>query len=51
MMDVGLCLILSFAAAYIAIVAMLRLLERVSFTPFVIYRVVLGLVLFAIVYG
>ena len=50
MMDVGLCLILSFAAAYIAIVAMLRLLERVSFTPFVIYRVLLGLVLFGFVY-
>ena len=35
----------------IAIAAMMSWLRRASFTPFVIYRVILGLVLLAWVYG
>ncbi|MEM9234757.1 MAG: undecaprenyl-diphosphate phosphatase, partial [Pseudomonadota bacterium] len=38
----------SFVAAYIAIVVFLRFAQRISFTPFVIYRIALGLVLLAI---
>lgn len=49
--DVLLALILSFAAAYLAIALMIRLLDKMSFTPFVIYRVVLGLFLFWLVYA
>ncbi|MEL6978142.1 MAG: undecaprenyl-diphosphate phosphatase [Pseudomonadota bacterium] len=33
---------LSFVSAYIALVVMMKLLERVSFTPYVIYRLALG---------
>lgn len=42
---------LAFLAALAALAFMMRLLRRVSFTPYVIYRVVLGLVLLAIAYG
>ena len=42
---------LAFAAAYAALAAMMRLLRTVSFTPYVIYRIVLGVVLLAIAYG
>lgn len=41
---------LAFAAAYAALAVMMRLLRTVSFTPYVIYRMVLGVVLLAIVY-
>jgi len=40
----------SFIAAYLALALMMRLLSRVSFTPYVIYRIILGVVLLAIVY-
>jgi undecaprenyl-diphosphatase len=43
--------VLAFAAAYAALGLMMRLLRSVSYTPYVIYRVVLGLVLLAIAYS
>ena len=43
--------VIAFVAALGALHFMMRLIERVSFTPFVIYRVVLGLVLLAWSYG
>jgi undecaprenyl-diphosphatase len=42
---------LAFVSALIAIVAMMRWLRHASFTPFVVYRVVLGVVLLALAYG
>ncbi|WP_224816686.1 undecaprenyl-diphosphate phosphatase [Hasllibacter sp. MH4015] len=42
---------LSFVAALAALVLMFRLLKSVSFTPYVIYRVVLGIILLWIAYG
>ena len=38
---------LSFVTAYLTIAAFMRLTQRVSFTPFVIYRVLLGVALLA----
>ena len=40
--------LLSFAAAYLAIGVFLRLTRSVSYTPFVLYRIALGIVLLAI---
>ncbi len=40
--------VFAFAAAYAALAVMMRLLRRVSFTPYVIYRIVLGVVLLTI---
>jgi undecaprenyl-diphosphatase len=42
---------LSFAAALIAIAGLLKWLEQSSMTPFVIYRVLLGIVLLVFVYA
>jgi len=42
---------LAFAAALGALTLMMRLLNAVSFTPYVIYRVVLGVVLLALAYS
>lgn len=42
---------LAFVSALIAIVLMMRWLRRASFTPFVIYRLVLGFALLAIAYA
>lgn len=41
---------LSFIAALFALTLMMRLLKSVSFTPYVVYRVLLGIVLLAIAY-
>jgi undecaprenyl-diphosphatase len=41
---------LAFASALIAIALMMRWLRRASFTPFVIYRLLLGAALLALVY-
>ena len=41
----------AFVAALFALSIMMRLLKSVSFTPYVIYRVVLGLVLLWIAYS
>lgn len=42
--------LLAFVSALIALSAMMKLLNRVSFTPYVIYRVVLGLILLVVAY-
>ena len=42
---------LSFLAALLALMLMMRLLRSVSFTPYVIYRVILGIVLLYIAYS
>ena len=42
---------LALISALVALSVMMRLLQRVSYTPYVIYRVVLGLVLLAIAYS
>jgi undecaprenyl-diphosphatase len=42
---------LSFVAALLALTLMMRLLRSVSFTPYVIYRVVLGVFLLSIAYS
>jgi undecaprenyl-diphosphatase len=42
---------LAFVAAYAALALMMKFLSKVSFTPYVIYRVILGVVLLAIAYG
>jgi len=47
----GLAALFAFGAAWLALALMMRFLDRVSFTPYVIYRVVLGAVLLAIAYG
>jgi len=41
----------AFLAALLALTFMMRLLNRVSFTPYVVYRLVLGMALLAIAYG
>lgn len=42
--------VLAFIAAYLALAVMMRLLRSVSYTPYVIYRIVLGLILLGIAY-
>lgn len=42
---------LAFVTALIAILAMMAWLRRASFTPFVVYRILLGLFILALVYG
>ncbi|HBS50145.1 MAG TPA: undecaprenyl-diphosphate phosphatase [Rhodobacteraceae bacterium] len=42
---------LAFLSALVALSLMMRLLRSVSFTPYVIYRVILGVILLAIAYG
>lgn len=49
--DAGIVAGLSFLAALAALVLMMRLLKTVSFTPYVIYRVVLGVALLVIGYS
>lgn len=41
----------AFVAALLALTFMMRLLTRVSFTPYVVYRLVLGIALLGIAYG
>ncbi|MCV3269860.1 undecaprenyl-diphosphate phosphatase [Roseobacter sinensis] len=41
----------AFAAALLALIVMMRLLRSVSFTPYVIYRVILGVVLLVYAYS
>ncbi|WP_299970053.1 undecaprenyl-diphosphate phosphatase [uncultured Roseobacter sp.] len=43
--------VFAFAAALLALILMMRLLRSVSFTPYVIYRVVLGVILLAYAYS
>ena len=49
--DAAIAAALAFVAALLALTFMMRLLNRVSFTPYVIYRLVLGVVLLGIAYG
>lgn len=48
--DIGIVIGMSFVAALLALTLMMRLLKSVSFTPYVIYRIVLGVVLLWIAY-
>lgn len=48
--DIGIVVAMSFASALLALTLMMRLLESVSYTPYVIYRIGLGLVLLWIAY-
>jgi len=48
--DGAIAAVLSFFAALAALALMMRLLKSVSFTPYVIYRVILGIVLLGIAY-
>lgn len=49
--DTAIAAALSFGSALLALWLMMRFLRSTSFTPYVIYRVVLGVVLLAIAYG
>jgi undecaprenyl-diphosphatase len=49
--EAAIAAVLAFVAAYAALVVMVRLIPRVSFTPWIVYRVILGVVLLAIAYG
>ncbi|WP_420004522.1 undecaprenyl-diphosphate phosphatase [Arenibacterium sp. LLYu02] len=51
MRDMGIAAVLSMVSALAALSIMMRLLRSVSFTPYVIYRVVLGVVLLVIAYS
>lgn len=46
--DVAIAAVLAFLAAYAALALMMRFLDRVSFTPYVVYRIILGVVLLAL---
>lgn len=48
--DAGIAAIFAFVAALVALAIMMRLLRSVSFTPYVIYRIALGLVLLWVAY-
>lgn len=50
MRDGGVVAVMSFIAALLALTLMMRLLRSVSFTPYVIYRTILGVVLLWIAY-
>ncbi|MFV2033862.1 MAG: undecaprenyl-diphosphate phosphatase [Halocynthiibacter sp.] len=49
--DGAIAAVLAFGAALLALTLMMRLLKSVSFTPYVVYRVLLGVVLLAIGYS
>ena len=49
--DGAIAAVFAFVAALVALSLMMRLLRSVSFTPYVIYRMVLGVALLAIAYG
>ncbi len=49
--DGAIAAFLSFLAALVALTLMMRLLKSVSFTPYVIYRVILGVILLILAYG
>ncbi len=51
MRDMGIAALLSMVSALAALAIMMRLLKSVSFTPYVIYRVVLGVILLVIAYS
>ncbi|TLP65716.1 undecaprenyl-diphosphate phosphatase [Parasedimentitalea maritima] len=49
--DAGIVALLSMLSALLALSLMMRLLRSVSFTPYVIYRILLGLVLLVVAYS
>lgn len=49
--DAGLAAVIALAAALAALHLMMRLLTRLTFTPYVIYRMILGVTLLAVAYG
>lgn len=49
--DATLAALLSFISAYLALVLMMRWLARATFTPFVVYRLILGVVLLYTAYA
>jgi len=49
--DAGIAAVFAFLAALLALAVMMRLLNSVSFTPYVIYRVLLGAALLVYAYG
>ena len=49
--DAAIAAVFSFLAALFALGLMMRLLQSISFTPYVIYRIALGLVLLGIAYS
>jgi len=49
--DVLLAAFMAFLSGLAAIALMMRWLEKASFTPFVIYRIVLGIILLGLLYG
>ncbi|MEL7211155.1 MAG: undecaprenyl-diphosphate phosphatase [Pseudomonadota bacterium] len=49
--DAGIAAAFAFIAALLALTLMMRLLKSVSFTPYVIYRVILGIILLALAYA
>jgi undecaprenyl-diphosphatase len=48
--DIGIVIAMSFVAALCALALMMRLLRSVNYTPYVIYRIALGVVLLWIAY-
>ena len=48
--DAGIAAVFAFIAALLALALMMRLLKSVSFTPYVIYRVIFGVILLGIAY-
>ena len=49
--DAAIAAAFAFVAALLALGVMMRLLRSVSFTPYVIYRVILGVVLLVVAYS
>lgn len=49
--DIFIAAFFAFLSALAALVIMMRLLRSISFTPYVIYRIILGIILLAIAYG
>ncbi len=49
--DAAIAAVFSFIAALFALILMMRLLKSISFTPYVIYRIALGLVLLVYAYS
>ena len=49
--DAGIAAVFAFVSALLALVLMMRLLRSVSFTPYVIYRIILGAVLLVYAYA
>jgi undecaprenyl-diphosphatase len=49
--DAGLAAAIAFVTALLSIAVLMLMLKRVSFTPFVVYRLFLGIVLLVLYYG